>query len=410
MNKVYVYEHHEGWTDMMYLTDHELTDGERFCDYCEEWDAPAGTASTKEELAEILGRYQIYEDRGEWTETFHQLMDKFEELTSPDHKCEITPKSDLPVGLFFYVNDNFAVASCKLYEAEDYGDFLVFPKSHYDVWNGYRYLKFRNLKTRDEVDFDYYPRGRVVYRKSDDTFIIYYDKCVADKIRRITNAYEGHRYILELDEHYCCHECNPDYCIVESVRCNLITYGLTEAEAQNLGELYSDRFHIEDLTDDFVSLISSLPDAVILNPDALSAEEKRQFAEVFANKEDTTVVLTKDVWEEESFPDKVLYQVQAFPAVEEIPALERKLTEQERRWAAELRLQKLQERICKIAYSADRKMGTQSRIQVINGTCMVFEQLCEKLEYRETLKPGDRFDYREGLLKLITSYDPTDRS
>lgn len=116
-------------------------------------------------------------------------------------------KEDLEVGLFFYVENNFEFAGCKLSAAEIYGDFLIFPESHYDVWN--RHLRFKGPKKN--VDYDYYPRGRVVYRKSDDTFIIYYDKCVKDEIHRIASKYDDCKVLLELDEHYCCHKCNSYY-------------------------------------------------------------------------------------------------------------------------------------------------------------------------------------------------------
>lgn len=37
------------------------------------------------------------------------------------------------------------------------------------------------------------------------TFIIYYDKCIEDKIERIARDYEGYNVKFEVDEDYCCH-------------------------------------------------------------------------------------------------------------------------------------------------------------------------------------------------------------
>lgn len=119
-------------------------------------------------------------------------------------------KEDLHVGLFFYVNNDFIFSGCCLKEAQSYGDFMIYPESHYDIWDK---IKAEDKENRIKgVDYDYYPRGRVVYRKSDDTFIIYYDKCVMKELDRLSKEYEGYNVKYELDEHYCCHKCNPDYC------------------------------------------------------------------------------------------------------------------------------------------------------------------------------------------------------
>ncbi len=209
MSKVYLYEYHDGWEDLMYVTDHELSDIERFCTLCEDWDRLIAVINTREELVSHLADYSIFENSGEHTDCFKNIMSAYEEYSSDDHVIAITPKEELPVGLFFYVDGNFAFAGCSLSKAETYGDFLIFPEGHYDTWEHYSYLKY--TKAGMEVDYDYYPRGRVVYRKSDDTFIIYHDKCVTDVINRISDRYEGYNYKLELDEHYCCHMCNADY-------------------------------------------------------------------------------------------------------------------------------------------------------------------------------------------------------
>ena len=69
------------------------------------------------------------------------------------------------VCLFFYVNGQFLIHGCELKDAETYGDFLIYPGSHFDVWES-------NYAKRYSVDFDYYPRGRVAYRKTNRTFQI----------------------------------------------------------------------------------------------------------------------------------------------------------------------------------------------------------------------------------------------
>lgn len=115
-------------------------------------------------------------------------------------------KENLKVGLFFFVDGDFIFGCCSLSEAEKYGDFLIYPESHYDFWENDNYLHKSHT-----VPYDYNPRGRIVYRVSDDTFIIYYDKCIEKEMDRIAKDYKGYNVQFELDEHYCCHECNPDY-------------------------------------------------------------------------------------------------------------------------------------------------------------------------------------------------------
>lgn len=121
-----------------------------------------------------------------------------------DKRAENEPQ----VGLFFDIKGNLFFAGCSLAEAETYGDFLVFPKSHMEVWD-----TIGSMGTVDgrKVDFDYYPRGRIVYRKTDDVFILYYDACLENKLDGLIETYAGCNLRMELEEHYRCHNCNDFY-------------------------------------------------------------------------------------------------------------------------------------------------------------------------------------------------------
>ena len=110
------------------------------------------------------------------------------------------------VCLFFCIDGELAIHACPLAEAEAYGPFLNYPYSHDKIWRKYYARKYN-------VDFDYYPRGRVVYRKTDDTYLIYYDKCMEPFIGTVTEKYAGQKILLGYDEHYQCHLCNKDYVI-----------------------------------------------------------------------------------------------------------------------------------------------------------------------------------------------------
>ncbi|MBQ9915552.1 MAG: hypothetical protein IJO50_05335 [Clostridia bacterium] len=106
--------------------------------------------------------------------------------------------------LFFWVRGRLLWHGCTLQEAENYGDFLNYPQSHDRVWEQHCAKTYR-------VDFDYYPRGRVVYRKTDSTFLIYYDKCMEAQLDGILATFRDARYELCYDEHYRCHRCNEGY-------------------------------------------------------------------------------------------------------------------------------------------------------------------------------------------------------
>ncbi len=108
--------------------------------------------------------------------------------------------------VFFFVDGTFLFHECTIESGEEYGQFVNYPYSHYDIWH-------RNYESKYLVDFDYYPRGRVVYRKSDNTYLIYYDKCMEFSIGWLLEHYSGKKYELGCDEHYQCHLCNENYVV-----------------------------------------------------------------------------------------------------------------------------------------------------------------------------------------------------
>lgn len=113
-------------------------------------------------------------------------------------------KEKYDVGLFFYVNGRFLVHGCSLDEAEKYGDFLIYPESHYNLWDRY-YID------KHDVDFDYYPRGRIAYRRADNAYLVLYDRCIGKDINHLVERYSDRKVVTGYDEHYQCHSCNEDY-------------------------------------------------------------------------------------------------------------------------------------------------------------------------------------------------------
>lgn len=108
------------------------------------------------------------------------------------------------VCLFFYVNGEFLVHGCSLEAAECYGDFLIYPDSHFEIWE-------KHYAKRYGVDFDYFPRGRVAYRKTEGAYQILYDRCIEAQVRQwAASAYDA-PVTFGLDEHYQCRRCNRHY-------------------------------------------------------------------------------------------------------------------------------------------------------------------------------------------------------
>lgn len=108
------------------------------------------------------------------------------------------------VGLFFVVNNKLLMHSCSLKEAELYGDFLNYPRSHMEIWDENYYRKYG-------VDFDFYPRGRIIYNINEETYYIYYDKCIEKNIQDLGIIPKDKKVKLLYDFHYKCHKCNKSY-------------------------------------------------------------------------------------------------------------------------------------------------------------------------------------------------------
>ena len=114
----------------------------------------------------------------------------------------------------FYVIDGAVFADSESYK-EVFPNNLGFIDSnnnHYDYWHSLQrfYPEFRRL------DYDYYPRGRVIYNSKEKKFHLYADQCILDDESLIDAIIEelslpAASTIVGDDEHYQCHNCNPDY-------------------------------------------------------------------------------------------------------------------------------------------------------------------------------------------------------
>lgn len=107
------------------------------------------------------------------------------------------------VGIFFYCEKKLELFTLEMEETEEYGDFCIYPYSHDEIWE--KYLRLKYVK-----DYDYYPRGRIIYNKKEKKFWIYRDKCIPLGEMEKLGERLG-EYVLLEDDHYVCHQCSEYY-------------------------------------------------------------------------------------------------------------------------------------------------------------------------------------------------------
>lgn len=121
------------------------------------------------------------------------------------------------MGLFFYVEGELVILSTPLSEGENDGDFINDPRGHSDCWEALRTEPDNSTVRRNRAkSYDFYPRGRCLYRVRDDRYLLYVDRCIlrkADVIEEIIRLFHIPRgkTDVELDLQYQCAACNPHY-------------------------------------------------------------------------------------------------------------------------------------------------------------------------------------------------------
>jgi hypothetical protein len=120
------------------------------------------------------------------------------------------PGIDQPrVGIFWLLDDSRLIFETSLLSvAEKYGDCVTHPRSHIDVWTE---LQMGGQVAAD-VEYEAYPRGRVVYDTRIDCFVIMADRCILSRkelMRRIRASMDltGRRTEASADSHYRCSRC-----------------------------------------------------------------------------------------------------------------------------------------------------------------------------------------------------------
>lgn len=105
------------------------------------------------------------------------------------------------VGAFFFIGNHIISNDIDREQGDKYGDYINYS-SHWDLWRAFVKL----YPEYESLDYDYFPRGRVVYSMKEGIYILYVDSKLngGKYIDKIKSQYqlEPGKYKQEFDEHY----------------------------------------------------------------------------------------------------------------------------------------------------------------------------------------------------------------
>jgi hypothetical protein len=118
----------------------------------------------------------------------------------------------MKVGIYFKIDNEFLRDAVPVADGEPYG--VAIQHGGHNEFHELLVpatLPERRFKSHD---YDYYPRGRVVFFPATNIFRIYIDPCLGqDDIQRLIELFELAAAQIETatDEHYRCARCNKAY-------------------------------------------------------------------------------------------------------------------------------------------------------------------------------------------------------
>jgi len=85
------------------------------------------------------------------------------------------------VGVFWSHNGRIRAGTALVKDGEDDGFFINYPFSHYQYWN----ILQKNYPELKILEYDEVPRGRVIFSKEENMFLIYMDRALfSEKIKQ----------------------------------------------------------------------------------------------------------------------------------------------------------------------------------------------------------------------------------
>ena len=116
-------------------------------------------------------------------------------------------KKEPHVGIFWLIDGNPLIDSTALSQAEPYGDHLIHPRGHAEVWGQYQ----RAGVVPIDMEYEESPRGRVIYHTKTRRFTFLADPCILND-KRIVHRIMSNMSLprntgTDTDNHYRCSAC-----------------------------------------------------------------------------------------------------------------------------------------------------------------------------------------------------------
>ena len=116
------------------------------------------------------------------------------------------------LAVFWYVPDRdlFIGDRGALSDGVYFGDFGQLNYDHFDRWE-----TWKNEYRLPDVEYDYYPRGRVMFNAKIHKYVVICDPCIANDVDlRKSLCYEygldPRKVVWDTDEHYECNKCRVE--------------------------------------------------------------------------------------------------------------------------------------------------------------------------------------------------------
>lgn len=127
-------------------------------------------------------------------------------------KVRMANKLYTKVGIFWRVDSIIVSDTVSLKQGESYGG-AVQHGGHYDFHESLEPANPHEYRLKAH-DYDYYPRGRVVFFTIKNCFALYADPCLSvEDIQKVTSLFGLEKQTVEIrgDDHYRCASCNAAY-------------------------------------------------------------------------------------------------------------------------------------------------------------------------------------------------------
>ena len=113
------------------------------------------------------------------------------------------------LAVFWYIpeTDTFIGDRGDVSEGIYFGDFCQLDYDHFDRWD-----RWRDAYHLPKVEYDHYPRGRIMFNSRIHKYVVVCDNCIADKEKvKRSLCYEygldKNKVVWQTDEHYDCNMC-----------------------------------------------------------------------------------------------------------------------------------------------------------------------------------------------------------